>query len=112
MDLAVDADELTFGVEDTARVRELLPTVAAFCDRAPDERHAERASPASHRLHGLAAVERLRCRAVVVGTADRVPLLRQHDEVRAGGRCARNERLGALEVRRLVLARGHLYAGD
>ena len=112
MDLAVHRDELAFGVEDAARVRELLTALAPFGDRAADERHAERLRPACHRAHGLAALERLRCGAIVVGAPDQVPLLGQDDDVGAGRRGARDERLCARDVRRLVLAARHLHAGD
>src|SRR5581483_12494275 len=96
VDLAIHGDELALRVEDAARVRELRAAVAAFGDRAADERDAERARPARHRLYRLAALERLGRGAVVVGAADQVPFLGQDDDVRAGRRGARHERFGTL----------------
>src|SRR5581483_2050303 len=112
VDLAVDGDELAAGVEDAARVRELLAPFPTLRDRAADERDAERARPARHRLDRLAALERLGPGAIVVGAPDQVPLLGQDDDVRARRRGAGDEGLGALEVRGLVLPRGQLHAGD
>ena len=103
VDLPVDGDELAVGVEDAARVRELLAAVAPLGDRAADERDRRSVRAQSDMAcDRLAAVEWLSGRAEIVGVADHVPLLRQHDDVGAGRRRARDERLGALEVRGLV----------
>src|SRR5437588_429073 len=106
MDLAVDGDERAPGVEDAARVRELLASLAPLGDRAADEGDAERGGPPRHRADRLAALERLGTGAVVVGRSDQVPLLGEDDDVGARRRGARDERLGTLEVRRLVRPAG------
>ena len=102
VDLAVDGGEPAVRVEDDARVRELLAALAALRDRAADDRDRVPAGPVRERAHRLAALERLGRLVQRLDAADRVPLLRQDDDVRAGRGGARDELLGALEVRGLV----------
>ena len=82
VDLAVDRCDLAFRIEDDARVRELLPSVAALRDRTADERDPVRPSPERHRRDRFAPLERLPGR--VVQRRVRIPV--QRLEVRAVGR--------------------------
>jgi hypothetical protein len=59
VDLPIEGRELALGVEDEARVRELLAPLAPLRDRAADERHTVRACPVAHRLDRLAVLDRL-----------------------------------------------------
>src|SRR5437773_12293460 len=103
VDLAIKRDEVAVRVEDARRVRQLLAPFTPLRDRAADERDPVRPRPRRHRVHRLAALERLRSRVQDVHAADRVPLLGEDDDVRAGRRRAGYEALGPLEVRRLVV---------
>ena len=85
---------------------------AELRDRAADERDPVAARPAGHRLDSLAALQRLRGGVEHVRLADRVPLLREDDDIGAGRRGPRNELLGVLEIRALLGAARHLDAGD
>ena len=106
------AIELALGVEDEARVRELLAALAALGDRAADERDPVRVRPAAHRLDRLAALDRLGGLVQHVRRADHVPLLGEADDVRAGRRRLSDELLRLLEVRGLLSAARQLHAGD
>ena len=112
VDLPVRRDELAFGIEDEARVGELLASLTPLGDRAADQRDPVRPRPPGHRGDRLAAVEWLRSRVVHGSVADRVPLLRQNDDVGPG--CSRlcDEALCLFEVRALVGPTRHLNARD
>src|SRR5207237_6623768 len=112
VDLAVDAQHLAVGAERDRRVRELLAAFAELRDRAADERDPVAARPAGHRLDRLAALQRLRGGVEYVRLADRVPLLREDDDIGAGRRGSRDELLGLLEVWALLGAARHLDARD
>ena len=112
VDLPVGRDELAFGVEDEAGVRELLAALAALGDRAADERDAVRLGPAAHRLDRLAALDRLGGLVEDIRRADDVPLLGEGDDVGAGRRGLRDEPLSLFEVRSLLLPARELDAGN
>ena len=94
MDLAIDGRDLAVGIEDDAGVRQLLASLAPLRDRAADERDSVRLRPAAHRLDRLAALERLGRGVQLVVVADRVPFLREDDDVGARRGCPRDEPLG------------------
>src|SRR5207249_3429082 len=112
MDLAVDGGEVALGVEDDARVRELLSIVAALCDRPADEGDPMAARPARERSHGLAGVELLGGCVQFLRMADGVPFLGEDDDVGARRGGLGHEPLGLLEVVSLVRTARHLDAGD
>ena len=102
VDLAIGRDQLSAGIEDETRVRQLLASLAPLGDRAADERDAVLLRPAAHRFDRLAAADRLGGGVEHTGIADRVPLLGEGDDVGARRSRAGHEPLGLLQVGGLV----------
>ncbi len=98
VDLAVDGLLLAVGPEVHGGVRAALGALDALGDRAGDEVDAQLAR-GRRRPCERGAVERLGARCGLLGRAEHGPLLRQHDELGAGGGGGAGQPVGRARLR-------------
>src|SRR6185312_6256350 len=106
MELAVDGLRLAVGADVDARV-EAPAVLAQLDDRAGDQVDAQLPRELARPRRGR-PVERLGPRGELLGRAEHVPFLRQHDERRSVRRRGADEQLGARAIARAVAGRVQL----